>query len=72
MERFFERSDVTIVGFFATEDSKTFEAFGDAAEMVSPRVALKRSCGVSEACFLFSSRFHSNLKTKCILRFSVT
>lgn len=29
-----DKNDVTIVGFFATEDGSSFEAYSDAAEML--------------------------------------
>uniref|UniRef100_A0A7E5A0H4 Protein disulfide-isomerase n=1 Tax=Panagrellus redivivus TaxID=6233 RepID=A0A7E5A0H4_PANRE len=35
-KRIFHKDDVTIIGFFATEDSKSFEAFSEAAEMTRP------------------------------------
>ncbi|KAK6049103.1 protein disulfide-isomerase domain protein [Cooperia oncophora] len=34
IDRFMEKEDVTIVAFFASEDSTTFEAFSEAAEML--------------------------------------
>ena len=34
IEKFMSKDDVTIVGFFASEDSTTFEAYSDSAEML--------------------------------------
>ncbi|KAF8358966.1 hypothetical protein PRIPAC_93961 [Pristionchus pacificus] len=34
VERWMDKNDVTIVGFFATEDGSSFEAYSDAAEML--------------------------------------
>ncbi|GMR42615.1 hypothetical protein PMAYCL1PPCAC_12810 [Pristionchus mayeri] len=34
VERWMDKKDVTIVGFFATEDGPSFEAYSDAAEML--------------------------------------
>jgi protein disulfide-isomerase A4 len=35
-QRLFSKDDVTIIGFFATTDSASFQAFSDAAEMTRP------------------------------------
>uniref|UniRef100_A0AC35FXX6 Protein disulfide-isomerase n=1 Tax=Panagrolaimus sp. PS1159 TaxID=55785 RepID=A0AC35FXX6_9BILA len=35
-QRLFSKDDVTIIGFFATEESKSYEAFTEAAEMTRP------------------------------------
>ncbi|CAB3403430.1 unnamed protein product [Caenorhabditis bovis] len=75
VERFMSKDDVTIVGFFATEDSSAFEAFADAAEMLreefktmghtSDAAAFKKfDAKPNDIIIFYPSLFHSKFEPK--------
>uniref|UniRef100_A0A1I7T947 Protein disulfide-isomerase A4 n=1 Tax=Caenorhabditis tropicalis TaxID=1561998 RepID=A0A1I7T947_9PELO len=75
IERFMSKDDVTIIGFFATEDSSAFEAFSDSAEMLreefktmghtsDPAAFKKWDAKPNDIIIFYPALFHSKFEPK--------
>uniref|UniRef100_A0A1I7XQ09 protein disulfide-isomerase n=1 Tax=Heterorhabditis bacteriophora TaxID=37862 RepID=A0A1I7XQ09_HETBA len=75
IDRFMDKTDVTIIGFFATEDSTAFEAFKDSAEMLreefnsmgftlDPAAFKKYDAKPNDIIIFYPVLFHSKFEPK--------